>query len=172
MFTGARHRVKKPAGKRLCIIMFMAIVIAACAAAGKKPLTQLSVAEIVSSGLAEIDLGSRQLVCAGKRIERLDRVDGALVKGVTCEEPQYMSFLYLFNDEPFFFAIMEINQKRDELKPLMGFGAMKRRGTLFPMDLMSKPGLPAWAFKSDGTPVKSIYVEPERPAPEPPGRFR
>ncbi len=147
--------------KNLGAFLLMSLLLVACAGMSTKPKTQLTVAEIVSAGMEEIDLGSNQIVCAGKQIVKMDRVEGSLVKGVLCEEPEHMSFLYLFNDDPFFFAIMEINQRRDEMKPLMGFGAMEQRGQMLPVDLEGKPHLPVWAYDRDGKPVKSIYEEPE-----------
>lgn len=148
------------------------LFLASCAGAPERPLPQLTVSEIVASGMKEIALRDNQLVCAGKKTENLDQVEGIMVKGVLCEEPEHMSFLYLFNGEPFFLAIMGINQSRDELKPLMGFGAMEQRGLMTPVDLNSRPRLPLWAYDKDGKPVKSIYNAPAQPVESAPQSIR
>jgi hypothetical protein len=160
--------VNRPVTGRLGVIILMALVLAACAGMANKPMAQLAVGQIVAEGMKEIDLSRNQLVCAGKKIETLDSVDGTLVRGLLCEEPEHMSFLYLFNGEPFFFAIMGINQARDELTPLMGFGALEIKGRLLPVDLNSKPSLPTWAYDSDGKIINSIYSEQEAPGAESP----
>ena len=157
----------------LILILGVAFIfLAGCAGTPVKQIKQLTVAEIVSSDMKEIDLLSNQLVCTGKKKESLDQVEGAVVMGILCEEQEHMSFLYLFNGEPFFFAIMGINQKRDELTPLRGFGAMKSRDLMLPVDFNSKPRLPVWAYGQDGKPIESIYRMPGQPAPEPPRDIR
>lgn len=152
--------------KQITILAIMALALTACAGAGVRSKSQLTVGEIVEARMNKIDLTKNRLFCTGKKKDMMDRVEGVTVKGVLCDEAEHISFLYLFNDEPFFFAIMEVNKERDELKPLLGYGALERRGLLLPVDLTSKPRLPVWAYNRDGTLIKSIYkdsltVEPE-----------
>ena len=154
---GVPCRVNRQTIKNLGAFLLISLLLASCAGTGLRPKSELTVSQIVSAGMQEIDLGSNRIVCTGKQIVKMDRVEGTLIKGVLCEESAHMSFLYLFNDDPFFFAITEINQRRDEMKPLMGFGAMEQREKMLPVDLESKPRLPAWAYDSAGRPIKSIY---------------
>lgn len=128
--------------------------------AAAAPRETLSISTIINTRMKAIDLRRFQLTCAGNKREIIDRVEGVAVKGLVCGERHYVSFAYLFNDEPFFFAIMEINEARDEQKPLAGFGAFERRGILTPVDLKGKPRLPGWAYDKDGRPLKSIYTYP------------
>jgi len=144
-------------------LLFMFVVLTACA--GVKPKAQLTVGEIVAAPMASIDLTRNQLFCTGQKREKMDRVEGITVKGVVCEEAKHISFAYLFNEEPFFFAIMEINDKRDVLTPLLGYAALERRGLMLPVDLKSKPRLPIWAYDSNGQVKKSIYRNPEESEP-------
>lgn len=156
----------------LAVVIISGLLLSSCAGMGAKPLAQLTVAQIVESDLKEIDLRGSQLVCTGKKVENLDQVEGVMVKGVLCEEAEHVSFLYLFNGEPFFFAILRINNGRDQLTPLMGFGAMEQRGLMLPVDLKSRPRLPAWAYGNDGKPFESIYKEQDMPVSDATQGFR
>jgi len=144
----------------------MLVLLAGCAGAGVKSKAQLTVDEIVAARMASIDLTRNQLFCTGQKREKMDRVEGITVKGVVCEESRHISFAYLFNGEPFFFAIMEINDKRDVLKPLLGYAALEQMGLMLPVDLKSKPRLPLWAYDRNGQLRKSIYKDPEESEPE------
>lgn len=146
--------------KQTTILVIMLLALAACAGTGVRSKSQLTVGEIVEARMEEIDLTKNRLFCTGKKKDMMDRVEGVAVKGVLCEESRHISFLYLFNEEPFFFAIMETNKERDELKPLLGYGALRRRGLMLPVDLKSKPRLPVWAYGRDGKLIKSIYKDP------------
>ena len=154
--------------RNITALLFTLVVLTACA--GIKPKAQLTVGEIVAAQKTSIDLTSNQLFCTGQKREKMDRVEGVTVKGVVCEEEKHISFAYLFNEEPFFFAIMEINEKRDVLKPLLGYAALERRELMIPVDLNSKPRLPVWAYDRNGQVRKSIYKDPE--AQEPVGSTR
>lgn len=143
----------------------LALLALSCAGTGgpaPESKENLSISAIISSDMKTIDLGRYQITCAGNIKEIIDTVEQVPVKGLICEEIHYISFVYLFNDEPFFFALMEINASRDEMKPLAGFGAFKQMGLMTPVDLKDKPRLPDWARDKNGKTRKSIYTYTEQ----------
>lgn len=154
---------------RAALVLIAALSLASCASTRATPVDKekLSIRRIVSTDMERIDLGKWEMVCEGKKKDLLDKVEGVLVKGISCEEAEHMAFVYMFNEEPFFLAIMGLNEAKTKLTPIRGYGAFKQKGTMLPVPLTDLPKLPAWAKDDTGAPLKSIYKEtPENQAIE------
>lgn len=126
-------------------------------------MQQVTMQQILDADYPALDLNSLEIVCHGQKRQMVDYIDKVVVKGVLCSEGLHMGFMYLFNEEPFFFAITLTNPEHDELRPLVGYGAFKKKRYMSRIDLKSPPRLPAWAYDSTGNPIKSIY-EDAKPA--------